>query len=751
MKRKAANAALGSSPVIRERSARIANMENALLQPPSLQPSLSDAESANNTSGFVEPELAPPQPGYSGYALESLPAVKQKRTWRKNKLAPGSRLSPEADPSVIEKREFMYRENLQTPELDRLTGLSELRLPLKSILPAPILRKRALTDSDNSRHETELGAPVKREKLILLLPLTPRQRLPPLQTTPSSRASRKIKIISPKRLPLLLVAPSSAPPSDSDGANNNEDFCSTCGGTGIFICCDLCPKSFHLLCCSPPLLKVPEEDDWNCQECRAARGIDPKPMWNDIGVFGLLLNELHGSNPTEFSLPRGLKESTFVNVYLGDDSQYMDLLLKEESPVRGGTRNGGGSSAGTGNGGQLPGFNKNQDLDVESLYDKNGMPHLCHKCGLLGLNRRTLIFCDYCPLVWHLDCLRTPMCVPKTLGLKWRCPNHVESLLPTYWLERRSFKDLLVVDSGAQTNFLRYLLASNFLIKFNDQPYLSDKYAPLLADYLHFQNEDFILNLSGYIDKWKEEAKNGFRNSISSDLANGSNNANNANSSSGSGGNSDDLAEELDPNFKRPPFLKSYGVHEGVVARSSPQLARVLVVTNGDDRKLSTFVYRVPEKQIVLDFVKKSRRDILGELQQYEARATAEQEADETVVALLLGLREPRVKVEGKKSLLLGIEGTRIVEMEETDEREEEVEEKKKEKNKKGMEAEKIEDDKAVLEKQEVEGSQKAREPGNYEEYEEFAENEEKAELAFLRRLVASVGKEKVLGLVSAI
>lgn len=726
MKRKSPSA-LGSSPVIRERSARIANLENALLQPPSLQPNLSDTDSANTTLGFVEPELAAPQPGYSGYTLESLPVVKQKRIIRKNKLASGSRLSPELDPSVLEERESMYRESLQTPELERLTGVSELRLLPQSVEQSVAPQKRAARDIADMLSRNELGQPVKREKLILLLPLTPRQKLPPAQSTPSSRASRKIKIISPKRLPLLLVAPSSAPQSDSESANNNEDFCSTCGGTGIFICCDLCPKSFHLLCCSPPLLQVPEEDDWNCQECRATRGIDPKPIWNDIGVFGLLLNELHGSNPTEFTLPRALKESTFVNVYLGDDSQYMDLLLKEESPVRGGSRNGAGN--GGGNGGQLPGFNKNQDLDVESLYDKNGMPHLCHKCGLLGLHRRTLIFCDYCPLVWHLDCLRTPMCVPKTLGLKWRCPNHVESLLPTYWLERRSLKDLVVVDSGEQTNFLRYLLASNFLIKFNDQPYLSDEYAPLLGDYLQFQRDDFILNLTGYIDKWKEDAKSGFSSSVGSDSGGNGIATSNSNSSGNSGGNSEDTAADTDPNFKRPPFLKSYGVHEGVVARSSLRLARVLVVTNDDDPKLSTFVYRVPETQIVLDFVKKSRREILREIEEYEAQATEERETDDAAVSLLLGLREPRVKAEAAEVLMLPL----------TDG---EAESEKKELEKDiDMEAEKDVALKGVeneLEK-EVELEIGA------------AAGESEPDLALLRRLVATVGKDKVLGLVSAI
>ncbi|RKP30907.1 hypothetical protein METBISCDRAFT_15283 [Metschnikowia bicuspidata] len=574
--------------------------------------------------GFVEPELAVPRPGISGYTLESLPPVKQKRTVRRNKLALGSRLSPEADPGTHYERELAYQASLKTPELEQLTGVSEL----------------------------------PRKKLTILIPSTPREILPRLETTPGRRASKKIKIISPKRLPLLLAPPSDEPSLDAESANNNDDFCSTCGGTGIFICCDLCPKSFHLLCCAPPLLEVPDKDDWNCRECRAASGIDPKPAWNLIGIFGLLLNDLHGSNPNEFCLPKGLRESTFINVYLGEDSQYVDLLLKKESPTQNGPKSGAGGS-------HMAGFNRNGDLDIESLYDKNGAPHLCHKCGLSGLNRRTLIFCDYCPLVWHLDCLPSAVCVPKTLGLKWRCPNHVESIIPSYWLERRSFKESVVVDSGAQSNFLRYLLASNFLIKFSDQPHLNDGYAPLLAEYLDYQRDDFISNRSNHI-------------------------ANN-----GAGASKTD-EPDVDPNVKPPPFLQSFGVHEGVVAKSSQKLARVLVVSNGDAPKEFPFIYRIPEQQIVLDFVNKSKRNILEQLQQYEDKAAQEQEDEQAVLGLLL-LKGACVKVEANGASEAGVA------------------------------------------------------PANSSPHETQKEELPEHDLAILRRLTSSIGKEKLLSLVSAI
>lgn len=673
MPRRAAVDRLSSSPVIRERSARIANQAASvdlvssapiIVAPESYKMALTDTGTPD-ALGFVEPELAVPRPGISGYTLESLPPVKQKRTVRRNKLALGSRLSPEADPGTHYERELAYQASLKTPELEQLTGVSELRLS-----------PRAAPPNAPPASETNKNASPARKKLTILIPSTPREILPRLETTPGWRASKKIKIISPKRLPLLLPPPSDEPSLDADSANNNDDFCSACGGTGIFICCDLCPKSFHLLCCAPPLLEVPDKDDWNCRECRAASGIDPKPAWNLIGIFGLLLNDLHGSNPNEFCLPKGLRESTFINVYLGEDSEYVDLLLKKESPTQNGPKSGAGGS-------NMAGFNRNGDLDIESLYDKNGAPHLCHKCGLSGLNRRTLIFCDYCVLVWHLDCLPSVVCVPKTLGLKWRCPNHVESIIPSYWLERRSFKESVVVDSGAQSNFLRYLLASNFLIKFSDQPHLNDGYAPLLAEYLDYQRDDFISNRSNRIAKWKEVVRSG------------GSSAGGATASNGAGASKTD-EPDVDPNVEPPPFLQSFGVREGVVAKSSQKLARVLVVSNGDALKECPFIYRIPEQQIVLDFVNKSKRNILEQLQQYEDKAAQEQE-DEQAVLGLLHLRGASVKVEANGA------------------------------------------------------SEADVAPANSSPHETQKEELPEHDLAILRRLTSSIGKEKLLSLVSAI
>ncbi|MFT7814496.1 tripartite motif-containing protein 66-like [Arapaima gigas] len=54
----------------------------------------------------------------------------------------------------------------------------------------------------------------------------------------------------------------------SGGAEmENEDFCAVCLNGGDLLCCDRCPKVFHLSCHVPPLLSFPT-GDWLCTLCR---------------------------------------------------------------------------------------------------------------------------------------------------------------------------------------------------------------------------------------------------------------------------------------------------------------------------------------------------------------------------------------------------------------------------------------------------------------------------------------------------
>ena len=54
--------------------------------------------------------------------------------------------------------------------------------------------------------------------------------------------------------------------SEMTYAMGNDDECHDCGEGGELLCCDTCTFSYHLYCCTPPLLEVPS-GMWNCPCC----------------------------------------------------------------------------------------------------------------------------------------------------------------------------------------------------------------------------------------------------------------------------------------------------------------------------------------------------------------------------------------------------------------------------------------------------------------------------------------------------
>jgi len=46
----------------------------------------------------------------------------------------------------------------------------------------------------------------------------------------------------------------------------HDESCFVCKKEGELLCCDFCPKSYHLGCVQPPIKDVPETD-WRCPDC----------------------------------------------------------------------------------------------------------------------------------------------------------------------------------------------------------------------------------------------------------------------------------------------------------------------------------------------------------------------------------------------------------------------------------------------------------------------------------------------------
>ncbi|XP_025236535.1 autoimmune regulator [Theropithecus gelada] len=88
-------------------------------------------------------------------------------------------------------------------------------------------------------------------------------------------------------------------PSDPQLHQKNEDECAVCRDGGELICCDGCPRAFHLACLSPPLREIPS-GTWRCSGCLQVtvqetqpRAEEPRPQ----------------QPPVETPLPPGLRSA----------------------------------------------------------------------------------------------------------------------------------------------------------------------------------------------------------------------------------------------------------------------------------------------------------------------------------------------------------------------------------------------------------------------------------------------------------
>ncbi|XP_052752130.1 PHD finger protein 12 [Galleria mellonella] len=222
------------------------------------------------------------------------------------------------------------------------------------------------------------------------------------------------------------------------GKGHNHDSCDACGEGGDLICCDRCPASFHLGCYDPPL----DENDipaglWLCRECRASDAEKPassrssraqspadnksdtekrtrslrnnrtnstkkkvkeedeeekKEPEKELTPMEVLVKAAKIMNPKQFELPR---EMRIPCIFPGTDKE--------------GSKNGGASLVTVDAWGCVP-------LPAKTCF-------ICQATCKLA----PLLQCDYCPLLFHQDCLDPPLTALPT-G-RWMCPNHVEQYI----------------------------------------------------------------------------------------------------------------------------------------------------------------------------------------------------------------------------------------------------------------------------------------------------------------------------------
>lgn len=600
----------GDESKSKRKSARIAQLEAELIPKLSASPEIKGGPKAskpgsvsgNGNTVFVEPELAAPTPSYTGLPLEEFPSnkIKKESLWpakyRRTRSSDSSRESTATPGDEIEnnKVEAYYQNNLKTSLSEDLAQESELR---QSLVNASSSKPRKTT-----RLKLTLRTPTQTSR---------QQQKRSLDGIANAkhRPLKKIKVTSPTKSPRTKLFDAKTSNSsivkqekdkhqeaEEEEIKENDDFCFACGMPGIFICCEKCPKSFHFTCCDPPIEEVPE-DEWYCRECYTKAYPESIQDWRDIGVFGQLLNQLETRNPKVFKLPLELREKTFVGVTTEDNGDYVDDSVKDDIPPA------------KLNGSQIPGCNRDVTLEIDDLYNENGEPYLCHKCGGSGQNRRTLIHCDYCPLVYHIDCLDPPLFGPKTIGDKWRCPNHIEDLLPKGLPKLRQFKETQVVENSLHSNFMKMAGISNIFIKYDDEKYLNDNEKPITFDnYKQYKNTSLEKKV---LENWGEDM------------------------------------EAIHPEYKVPGFFQAVATDRGVSAQSTKIVALPSALSN------KSVIYRVPEKLIVMDFVGKIAKDkLLNEISQYDIQQRLEEDPDTLEAVKSLNEIKERQKILNLDALL---------------------------------------------------------------------------------------------------
>ncbi|XP_070571752.1 PHD finger protein 12-like [Ptychodera flava] len=242
------------------------------------------------------------------------------------------------------------------------------------------------------------------------------------------------------------------------GRTQNHDSCDSCREGGDLLCCDRCPAAFHLQCCDPPL----EEEDlppgeWLCHRCT----VSPEEPDDACSTTSSATDRssVHSWKEREKPKPIMRLHERLLHRQLSASKEYQSSdevsepelepeTEPEESPFQMLVR-----AATVENPKQfhlpnemlisypLPGTSKkrkkdettNKNVKKPNERDNNGLvplpAKLCFVCSR-SCRHAVLLQCDYCPLLFHMDCVEPPLTTLPT-G-RWMCPNHPEHVMPEF-------------------------------------------------------------------------------------------------------------------------------------------------------------------------------------------------------------------------------------------------------------------------------------------------------------------------------
>ncbi|KAF5304910.1 hypothetical protein FQR65_LT00794 [Abscondita terminalis] len=173
---------------------------------------------------------------------------------------------------------------------------------------------------------------------------------------------------------------------------------------GSMILCDNCNKGQHLFCFKPKLKAIPE-GDWFCKECQKEKDkqeklANPEPKPKKRRIFKEESDEEPVSSPVAELADEHAEEE--------QEMEQEDEEEDEEKMENGDAENESDDFVET-----------TADVITEDTHlDGDDSDDTCNKCSKEG----TLICCDYCPDMYHLECAEPPLRrVPRGEWLCHKC------------------------------------------------------------------------------------------------------------------------------------------------------------------------------------------------------------------------------------------------------------------------------------------------------------------------------------------
>ncbi|KAI8302730.1 hypothetical protein K4K61_007705 [Colletotrichum sp. SAR11_59] len=378
---------------------------------PTLPPNASQAAGAGNMPGRLSSPIFPNLSSTANTTTTTKAAGKKNASKDK---AP--RILPSDDATTSRRRNARDSTISQTPQPESHIRGSDMRArtPAPNLSLNLNLSARTTRSAKRTHDEIDNSSPTAPSFIEDITPTASSRAATPtnLRPTKKQRTGLRIKTSPMKKKGGTAAgvprASGEGGPSVANGGptnqDENDDYCSACGGVGELVCCENCSRSFHFECVDLGLGDtLPEE--WFCNVCFSTRY--PTRVPEHKGPFGGLLNGLEKTNPQAFKLPRPV-QLYFEGVKIGPEGEYEDVVVPTKPKKKGYE--------------EAPDFFKVRDADGSAV--------LCHNCQHPAADNRAIIPCSLCGLYWHLDCLDPPLAIPPVVRT-WRCPVHADDLLAT--------------------------------------------------------------------------------------------------------------------------------------------------------------------------------------------------------------------------------------------------------------------------------------------------------------------------------